>query len=112
MKPPAEINDYSEEAIQRLESSVWIYVFIDSSSISDIINGLKEDGIEPRILLNKLEQIKAILMIQREEQKKAQAQNDVPTVTISAPEMGEEIGADVAEWLTSTFTKPPEVEMI
>ena len=89
-----------------------MYAFSDSFSVSDIINGLKEDGIEPRILLSKLEHIKTILTIQREERMKAQAQNDVPTVTISAPEMGEEISADVAEWLTSTFTKPSEVKMI
>ena len=81
-------------------------------SVSDIITGLKEDGIEPRILLGKLERIKTILTIQQEERKKAQAQIDLPTVTISAPETGEEIGADVAEWLTSTFTKTPEVKMI
>ncbi len=87
-----------------------MYAFSDSFSVSDIINGLKEDGIEPRILLGKLEQIKVILTIQREERKKAQAQN-VPTVTISAPEMGEEIGSDVAEWLASTFTKPQKVKM-
>ena len=86
--------------------------FLTLFSVSDIINGLKEDGIEPRILLGKLEHIKAILTIQREERMKAQAQNGIPTVTISAPETGEEIGADVAEWLTSTFTKTPEVKMI
>ena len=86
--------------------------FLTLFSVSDIINGLKEDGIEPRILLRKLEHIKTILTTHREERTKAQAQIDVPSVTISAPETGEEIGADVAEWLTSTFTKTPEVKMI
>ena len=58
-----------------------------------------------------MEHIKEILTSQREERKKAQATNDVPNVTISTPEIEEEIGADVAEWLTSTFTKPQEVEI-
>ena len=81
-------------------------------SILDIIDGLKEDGIEPRILLSKLEHIKAILTSQLDERKKDQAQNNVPDITISAPEIGEDIGEDVAEWLASTFTKPQEVSGI
>ena len=59
-----------------------------------------------------MEHIKGILTSQREERKKAQELNDVPTVTISTPEIGEEIGADVAEWLASTFTKPQEVKTV
>ena len=85
-------------------------LFSNTFSVSDIIKGLKEDGIEPRVLLDKLEHIKGILTSELEE-RKAQRQNNVPIITVNTPELGEEIGADVAEWLASTFTKPQSQEV-
>ena len=57
-----------------------------------------------------MEHVQGLLTSLLEEQKKSKEPNDVPIISISTPEIGE-VGADVAEWLSSTFSKSQKVKM-